>query len=140
MVFDVTRREFVLVNVSASLGALIQTRFGQELSDGERKTLLVIAVTLFPSKGVNTSVYERAVDSVDRRCGTDVKKFDAITSGVAALEWTCGGKFTTCSPRTRFLALQEIESSQFFRLVYRELLEALYGPQDTWSLLVGSPT
>jgi hypothetical protein len=138
MVFDITRRDFLLVNAMTSIAVLTARRDGQELSAIELRTLRAVAETLFPMQLQRAEVYDRALDALRRRCRVDDDAFETVTTGLAALEWTCGGRFATSSARRRVSVLKEIESSPFYVVVYGELLEQLYSHAGSWSLFAAA--
>lgn len=140
MVFDITRREFLLVNISAAVYAALPAVFRPGLDDGERRTLLAVARTVFPHKHVDDSVYMRAIAQVEQRCQRHVSLGEVMKRGLASLEWTCGDSFATASEPTRVAALKAMQQSRFFEAAYREILEALYGPPEMWSLFVTQKT
>lgn len=138
MVFDISRRDFIRVNVTASFLALTQKNVALQLTAHERDTLLAIARTIFPHTGVDEWPYLRAVDRLRRRCELNSDLLDVIAGGITELEWTCGQQFTRMPTASRVAALASIRSTTFYNVAYSELLEGLYGPFDMWSLFTSS--
>jgi hypothetical protein len=134
MVLDMNRRSF-LVNVSAGVAILTAVRLDQRLSSQELTTLQSIAKTIFPS-GADDRVYEDAARQLDRRCRLDAEHFQVLTRGIAAIEWTYGGRFSLQPLRVRVRVLKDLEQTRFFHVVYSGLLESFFGPHDSWALFL----
>jgi hypothetical protein len=135
MVLEMTRRSF-LVNVTASVAILTTVRLDQKLSADELRTLQSIARTIFPSRA-DERIYQEAVRQLDRRCRLDGELFYVVTRGVAAIEWTYGGQFSSQPQKIRVRVLKEIEKTRFFMVVYSAFLESFFGPHESWTLFLG---
>ena len=132
----VTRRDFLLVNVSAGIAALLPSVLRRGLTTQEQQTLLAVARTIFPHDNVPDRVYLRAIARVDARCRADPTIANALARGLTALEWACPNSFARMSASARISVLRVIRSGRFFNVAYAELLEALYGPPEMWMLFV----
>jgi hypothetical protein len=130
---ELTRREFLEISAAAGLAAL-NARPSAELTSEERRTLLAVVRTLFPHDHIGDGPYLRVVDAIQKRCHGDAAAFKAVTGGTAALESASGARFATANDRTRTELLKLERDSLFFRVVYREALQGLYGSRDSWSL------
>jgi len=135
MVLEITRREFLLVNVAAGLAALTSPLFsavlGPELNAEQRSTLLLIAKTLFPHEHADEKLYFNAVNAIEMRCRADSRVSRIVTSGIAMVSAACESR----SDRNKCAeVLRKMESSDFFRIVYAETLENVYGSPDVWSV------
>ncbi len=132
---DLSRREFLEVSAAAGLTALAVPPSASELTQDQRRVLLSIARTLFPHRGVGDEPYLRAVAYVEQRCRCDFRIFDAVKTGLERLEWLSASDFTAVSESTRVVRLRRMRRTSFFSVIYRELLEGLYGAPDSWRLL-----
>ena len=142
MVLEVTRREFLLVNAAAGMAAALSPTvfgafLGPELSAEQRNTLLLIAKTLFPHEEADDKLYLDAVKAIEMRCRTDTKISRIVTSGIAEVSAACGGRAGTTDRNKCAQLLKAMESSDFFRLVYAESLEHVYGSSETWTIFAG---
>ena len=137
MVYEPTRREFLLLNLSAGLAVLLEPGLGQPLSQAERRTLLGIARTLFPHSNAHDNLYAGAIDALETRCRCDATTLDIVRRGTNLLESATGGHFSESTSHTRTRLLKTLEERPFFRIVYAEMLQSLYGSPTMW-LLFGS--
>src|SRR4051812_27534563 len=124
--FEITRREFIVTNLAASLAVLAQKRADQQLSSEERDTLLAMARTIFPHDQAADMEYVRAIAIAERTWESDNTTFLTVLDGIKSIEWTCGGRFCTIGDAARVKLLSSIKNSRFFKLVYRDLLNGLY--------------
>ena len=97
--------------------------------------LLSIARTLFPHLGVDDQPYLRAVAYVELRCRCDFIVFHDVKTGLDRLHWLSASEFTAMAESAQVAVLRRLQHTSFFRVVYRELLEGLYGSPDSWRLL-----
>ena len=134
MTDDITRREFLARNIAAGTLLMAHTRLDQRLTAREQRTLLAVARSMFPHQDAPPGAYARAIALVDRRCQIDSAYFRTVVSGLASLEWSCAGQFCLVGDRARIQLLSVVENTGFFRLVYRQLLDGLYGNAAIWSL------
>ena len=134
MVLDVTRREFLLVNVTTSVAILLHPRLEQELTPVERRTLLAVSRTIFRHDHLSDALYLRAVSAVEARCREDVATFHELLAALKVLELRCRGSFSTATFNSRSEAIKDLEESQFFAIVYKETLDSLYGLRGSWAV------
>src|SRR5258707_1387622 len=66
MSIEITRREFIVTNLAASLAALAEKRIDQQLSNQERRTMLAMARTIFPHDQAADAEYTRAIAIMER--------------------------------------------------------------------------
>jgi hypothetical protein len=142
MVLEVTRREFLLVNAAAGVAAalspaLFSAVLGPALSDEQRETLLLITKTLLPHERADDKLYVNAVNAIEMRCRKDSKISRIVTSGIGEVSAACGSRAGTPARGKCTQVLKAMESSDFFRLVYAETLENVYGSPDTWNIFAG---
>ncbi len=133
---DITRREFIALNIAASVAVMSQTRLDRQLTAREKLTLLAVARSMFPHEHASDMAYARGIAAIERQCRFHSEAFTTVVSGLASLEWSCGGQFCAVTHRMRVQALSAMEDTKFFRLVYRRLLDGLYGNSDMWSLFL----
>lgn len=139
MDYELTRREFLEVSATAAgMAPFAELRLGRELTAEERATLLTIVRTIFPHDQVGDAPYIKAVAAIEKRCRADSIAFRDVTEGAAALFRASGGHFSTVGDRTRVSLLKAREDSSFFRVVYCEALESLYGSTDMLSLFTAT--
>lgn len=134
MVVKITRREFLLVSLSTGLVVLIPVSLHRGFTPDQQRTLLAVARTMFPHDHESDLIYMSAIGRVDSRCWSNAKLSSLISAGLLALERTCPETFTKANQSARVAALKAHEGSQFFQALYSELLEAIYGPPEMWSL------
>jgi hypothetical protein len=137
MVLDLNRRDFIKVSV-ASVTALRPLPLDRTLTDQERGTLRVVAQTMFPHATATREFYERAIDHIQDVCHRDHRLFAVVASGISELEWAWNGGFASGGEADRIRVLKEVETSQFFRLVYGCCQEGLYRSQKIWDILAAS--
>jgi len=133
MSFELTRREFVLVNMSVGLTALLHLPCRLALTPRERDTLFTVGRTLFPHDNAEAA-YQRAVNAVEQRCLADPETFYAVTRGVSRLDAAAVGGFATADRQTRVAVLRPMMRTRFFRVVYAETLDSLYGRPEVWQI------
>jgi hypothetical protein len=134
MDFDVTRREFLEVGAAASLTAFTDSRVRIELTPEEDRTLLAMVRTLFPHSGASDKAYSQVAVALKERCRRDATAFDHVTKGMTMLDRLGSQVFSAVSARERVAILVQAKDSRFFRVVYAEALEALYGSPEAWRL------
>ncbi len=135
---DLSRREFLEVSAAAGLTALTVPVSARVLTREQRSTLLSTARTVFPHRGVSDEPYLRAVAHVEQQCRCDFRIFHGVKTGVERLEWLSGWDFAGLPESTRVRLLKRVEHTSFFRVLYREILEGLYGSPESWRLLTGA--
>src|SRR4051794_19169807 len=115
MVVDLTRRQFIALNASASIVALFPWLRNTGLNDAERRTLVQVARTLFVHDDAPDAPYIRAVARVDIRCANDPTLSRVIKNGINTLQWTCADTFAIASRQTRVRALTALKGTGFFQ-------------------------
>jgi len=133
---DLTRREFLEVSAAAGLVAVASPAVSRDVNADQRRTLLGIARTLFPHRGVGEEPYLRAVVHLEQQCRRDFRISHAVKNGVERIDWLSNWDFSAIPERERVLLLKRTQHADFFGVLYRELLEGLYGSPDSWRLLV----
>src|SRR5687767_6813374 len=113
MVFDLSRREFLLLNVSAGVAALLPNAFNEGLSTHDQRTLLAMARTVFPHDTGSDRMYKRAVALIDARCRQDPAVARLLSRGLSELDWSCLENFATASEGVRVAALKPLRGSRF---------------------------
>lgn len=137
MDYELNRREFLEVSAAASLAGLVEIRIGHELTAEERRTLLAVVRTLFP-RGGDDQGYFRAARAIEWRCTSDATAYKVVTDGLGSLDRAFGGGFEGAGERSRIRLLKAAEDTPFFRLVYAETLESLYGSPEAWARLASA--
>jgi hypothetical protein len=132
VVIDLTRRQFL---ISVATGVTVMPAVGWPFLDQfvmfrseEAQTLLAMAKTLFPHPRIGDSDYMRAVAAIYLRCDADETVSDSVRSGLAVL----GPRFASATEPVRVAVLKRMEGTWFFRVVYVETLESLYGSAGIW--------
>jgi hypothetical protein len=134
MVWQVTRREFLLATSASCLASIVHVPFDWRFSKEESNTLFIIVRTLFPLEGADY-LYRKAVEALELRRLTDSHVFETITAGLASMpKW---GEFTRAGSPDLVAVLKNMEKSEFYALIYCETLEAVYGSSDAWACLKG---
>jgi hypothetical protein len=136
MVIDLTRREFIALNASVGLAALVPWLENARLSDDDRHAMVMVARTMFPHDRAPDHNYLRAVARLDARCGNNAALSYVVRNGLAVLQSRCGQRFTKLEAGARVAVLMTMSGTLFFRTIYGEVLEGLYGPADSWGLFV----
>ena len=138
MSLELTRREFLTINLGAALAALTAPSVGlglPGLSPDEGHALLTVTRTLFPSVTGDETGYVRAVLAINERCCREAEAFNSLRTSLVSLDRASGGRFTQASERTRVSALKTLENTSFFHIVYIEALESLYGSPELWMMM-----
>lgn len=109
------------------------------LSDGEARTLLAMARTLFPHDFLADSFYGKVVTSVDEKAAASDDTKTQVTEGAARLDRLARKNFDNRSfveldEKARTRILKTIEKSPFFSTMYGETLGGLYGNPDIWKI------
>lgn len=133
---DLTRREFLEIS-TAVVAAFAELRIRTEVSAKERATLVAVVRDLFSHPGSGEATYAQAATVIIDRCRRDAMARVEVTQGLTILNRCCAGRYATASDRRRFAALTMLRDGGFFRTVYGEALEAVYGRRDAWRLYVG---
>jgi hypothetical protein len=136
MVLEMTRRSFLL-NVTAAVAILTTVRLDQRLTADELRTLQSIGRTIFPSRN-DGRLYEEAARGLDRQCRLDADLFRVLSSGLDAIEWACGGRFSSLPHGARVRLLKDLEGTRFFMLVYGAFLESFFGPHESWAVFLAN--
>ena len=132
-----TRRQFL---ISLAAGTDLAPSLEHQMIAGqvptfsvkERRTLLVVMRTLFPQGNFEERDYTKAIDALNARCTSDQKISTLLARGLAELE---KGRFTEVVQSVQISMLKKMETTDFFRLVYNETVESLYGSHDLWHKL-----
>ncbi len=136
---ELTRREFLQVSGGAGLATVAGARLSWGLTSEERGTLLAVVRTVFRHDHVGDDVYSRAVSAIEDRCRDDPTVLRDVTGGVAALDRLSAGRFAGAPDQTRSELLRSRMDTPFFRTVYGEALESLYGSPDMWRMFIAPP-
>jgi hypothetical protein len=139
MPFELTRREFVLVNVTAGIGLLTHVPITAGLSHEEANTLLAVARTMFPHDNAGDDPFKHAVNAINDECLQDPQVCRTITRGISALNRCCPGGFATADRRHRVTSLKTMIDSRFFLTVYSQTLTSLYAKPCMWEMFSHSP-
>ena len=136
MVFDLTRREFL---ISMGAGPTLAAPYGWIPGglDGfqmrELQTLLVVARTLFPHSALDATHYVRVVEAICRCCERNASAMKCVSEGLTTLR-SYAASFDTASEATRIEILKTMEMTDFFRVLYTQALENLYGDPGIWDV------
>ena len=135
MDYDLTRREFLEVSAAAAgLVAFSEQRSRVDLVPEETRTLHAMIRTLFRHPRAEDERYARATTLIAERCRIDATVFGEVTRGIHMLERQGTHGFAAASDHERVAILSRSKDGAFFRVVYAEALEALYGAPEAWRL------
>lgn len=143
--FEKARREFLRAGGGAfALSLMLGTGLAsytrpaqsaalQALSEGQARTLLSMARTLFPHDMLDDSYYQAAVQGVDAKAAADAKTRDMVVAGIQRLDRATAQPFAEQSEQARANILKTMEKTDFFQLVYGETLNGVYGNPAVWA-------
>jgi hypothetical protein len=143
----IKRREFlrksalVVAGVSvAAAGATVPglaaewTARLKTLSAHEGETLLKMARQIFPHDRLDDSYYIKVVENLDSEASVKPATAKMISAGVANLDHSAKGKFTTEPAHDQIAALKKIQHTPFFEKVRSTEVVSLYNNEEVWKV------
>lgn len=105
------------------------------LSDAARATLVRALRVAFPHQSFPDGPYERTADKVIEAAGASTWLQLVLAQGLGNLDTLAGGAFADADQDTGTKVLKRVETTEFFGLLRRTAVVALYDDHEVWDVL-----
>lgn len=105
------------------------------VSDDARATLVHALRVAFPHDSFPDGPYERTADAVIAAAGSSTWSRMSLVQGLSSLDALAGGSFAELSEKDGTRILLHIQDTEFFNLLRRTAVVALYDDHEVWELL-----
>lgn len=107
-----------------------------DLGDDEaRRVLVAVIKAAFPHRAVPDAPYERAAEKVLAAAEGGTWTRLKLATGLDSLQARAGGDFAALDADTAFRVLQQVEDTDFFRLIRSTTIVTLYEDEEVWEVL-----
>jgi len=133
---SITRREVLTSFVAIAVAGIARVGVSDSTQDERfQNTMLRIARQLFPHNALDDPVYLDVLEPLHARVAADPKILAELESGWDELDTFAGGDWLGADLEIQLAALESIEDSDFFEMVYEAVRVELYYHPVVWNLL-----
>ncbi len=106
-----------------------------ELTDASRRSLIHVLRVMFPHDSFPDGPYERTTEAVLEAAADSTWSFMSLVHGLGSLDALCDGAFADLDEPDALRILLRVEHMEFFDLIRRTAVVALYDDHEVWELL-----